>query len=176
MEIPEWNDVRVSVIRRLQSIAEEVPPGTETFEIADHAIDLALSTARAQATPAPLLFRNVWRNARYIVRRRRATALVLDPLSEDSPIGRKIADGALIPPSAPHTLEDHAVAADLEARIRWEAARLDRCGAQCFDGLLAGESLDETARLLNITPRRVKRIRARIRAAAWRIAYVPRAA
>lgn len=176
MDIPEWDGARVSVIRRLQSIAEQVAPGTETFEIADHAIDLALSTARVQATPAPLLFRNVWRNARYIVRRRRAAALVLDPLSEDSPIGRRILDGVLILASAPHTPEDLLIAADLEARIRCEAARLDRCGAQCFDGLVAGEPLDETARNLHITPRRVKRIRARIRGLTRRIAYVPRVA
>jgi hypothetical protein len=173
MQRPEWDDTRVGVIRRLQSIIEKVPPGTETYEIADHAIDLALSTNR-EGRSAALLFRNVWRNARYILRRRRD--LILDPLNDDSVIGRQIADGELVGAAAPETPEDQLVAVDLAARIRGAAARLDRRGAECFDGLVIGETLVETARSLNITPRRVKRMRAQIRAMARELAYGEQAA
>ena len=173
MQSPEWDDTRVSVVCRLQSIIEKVPPGTETFEIADHAIGLALSANRDDRNPA-LLFRNVWRNARYILRRRRE--LILDPLNDDSVIGRQIADGELACASAPATPEEQAIAADLASRIRGAVARLDRRGAECFDGLVAGETLLETALSLRITPRRVKRIRAQIRAMAHTLAYRERAA
>lgn len=160
MQSPEWDDTRLSVIRRLQFITATFPVGSEASEIADHAIELALSTKRNDRS-APLLFRNVWRNARYIVRRRRK--FVLDPLTERSAVGRQIVRGELARCGAPRTPEELVVATDLAERIRGAAARIDRLGTECFDGMIAGDSLEETAHSLNINTRRVKRIRAYIR-------------
>lgn len=173
MLLPVSGDARVSVVRHLQAIADEVPPGTETSEIADHAIDLALSPTRDDPSPA-LLFRNVWRNARFIVRRRRE--VVLDPITADSPVGRLLEDGALSAVSKPETPEDLIIAKDLAERIRGAADCVDRHGAECFDGLLAGESLEETAQRLHITPRSVRHIRAQIRAFARCLIHEKRAA
>lgn len=175
MLVPEWDDTRVSVVRRLHSIAASAPPGTETFEIADHAVELALSANRNDVSPA-LLFRNVWRNARFVLRRRRHRELILDPLTEDTAIGRMIAEGELRGTSTQDTPDDQLVAQDLAERIRSEASRRDQRAAECFDDLVAGESLDESARNLRITPRRVKRVRAHIRAVARRLAYGSHAA
>jgi len=163
MAAPEWDAARVGVVRRLQSISRGVTPGTETFEIADRAISLALSAHRRDAS-SELLFRNVWRNARYVHRRRRR--VILDPFTDDSPLGRKLADGELAVGFA--TPEQELVAADLAAHIRLAASSHDRYGGQCFDDLIAGETVKETARKLRITPRRVKRIRAHIRDVARR--------
>jgi hypothetical protein len=164
MVAPEWDAARVSVVRRLQSISRGLTPGMETFEIADRAISLALSAHRRDASPE-LLFRNVWRNARYVHRRRRRR-IVLDPFTDDSQFGRKLADGELADGFA--TPEQQLIAADLAAHIRRAVAGHDRYSGLCFDGLIAGETAKETAQRLRITPRRVKRIRAHIRVVARR--------
>ena len=52
-------DARWGVILRLQSIQDRFS-GTETAEVADHAISLALNENR----PSSFLFRNVWRDAK----------------------------------------------------------------------------------------------------------------
>ena len=173
MPPPEWDGARTSVVQRLQSITKKHPPGTEVFEVADHAISLAIATNRGDQSPG-FLFRNLWRNAQFIVRRRRR--LTFDAFDEDSVIDRRIATGELVCASAPESPEDQIVAIDLAERIRGAAAEFDPRGAECFDCLVAGETLAVTARSLSITPSRVKRVRAQIRAVARLFAYRQRAA
>ncbi len=175
MRTPKWEPSRVSVVRRLQAIAAACSPGTEMFEIADRAVDLAMSNSRSEANPA-LFFRNVWRNARFIVRRKRPRELIFDSMHEDSPIGSRIANGELRNLAGPATPEEISIATDLEVRIRFEAGQVDALGAECFDGLVAGQTLDETARTLSISTRRVRQARERIRAAARRVISYDRVA
>jgi hypothetical protein len=176
MEIPDWDGARTSVVLRLQGIAGRAVPGTETSEIADHAITLALSALRVETSPA-LLFRNVWRNSRHVLRRRRRRQiLTIDSLDESTPLGRRLNSGELDDAVTARTPEDEAIAADLEQRIRVEVSRLNPRAVDCFDGLLFGETVEETAIRLHITPRHVKHVRSSIRRIVRMLAADSRAA
>jgi hypothetical protein len=176
MKRPAWDETRASVVRRLQAIIGKAVPGTETSEIAEHAITLALSAVRNETGPA-LFFRNVWRNSRHVLRRRRRRQrLVIDALDETTSLGRRVIAGGLPGTEIVLTPESEAVAADLEERIRTEVSRLNETAVGCLDGLLLGETVDQTATRLQTTPQQVRSIRSSIRQIARVIATGSRAA
>jgi len=171
-----WDDARTSVIQRLQSISGKASPGTETSEIAEHAITLALSAVRIETSPG-LFFRNVWRNSRHVLRRsRRRRPLIIDALDESTPLGRRVLAGEAPGTAVIGTPEEMAITADLEQRIRADVSRLNGRASECFDGLLRGETVAETAMRLNTTPRYVRHIRSKIRQIARRLTIDARAA
>jgi DNA-directed RNA polymerase specialized sigma24 family protein len=163
MVSPIFDDVRVDVVLRLQSIAKRFDPGTETFEAADHAAALALSARRSSADGTTLFFR-AWRDAKRILRRRRR--LLLDPLTPDSDLGAVIAEGGVAGAVGADSAADFAIAHDLESRICDAIDSLGPAARACLRGMLAGESVLELARRLGVAPRTVKRLRAKIREAA----------
>lgn len=176
MKSPIWDDARTSVVRRLQAIIAAAVPGTETSEIAEHAISLALSAVRTETSPA-LLFRNVWRNSRHVHRRRRRRQLLtIDSLDESTPLGRRLVAGELPGAVVTQTPEGELVAADLERRIRAGLGGLNTAAIDCLDGLLFGETVAETATRLHATPRQVRHIRSSIRRIARQLAIGSKAA
>src|SRR5205807_5402582 len=121
-------DVRWDVIQHLHSRLRDLPPGTESAEIAEHALTLALHPGR-RAKDSPLLLHDLWRNAQHSIRRTRARSAAL--------VERVVASGADSPAAIDHvTPEDLCVARDLVARLRTVVAQIGPGPIRCLDGLL----------------------------------------
>jgi len=163
MVAPIFDDVRVDVMLRFQSIAKRFDPGTEPFEAADHAAVLALSARRSSSNDTALFFR-AWRDAKRILRRRRR--LFLDPLTPDSDLGAGIAEGRVASAVGADSTADLAIARDLEANVFDALVSLGPQAIACLTGMLAGESVRELAERMGVAPRSVKRLRAKIREVA----------
>jgi hypothetical protein len=172
MVAPIIDDVRVGVVLRLQSIAKRFDPGTESFEAADHAATFALSARRSSQDAGALFFR-AWRDAKRVLRRRRR--ILVDPLTPDSALGGRIAEGSVPSMVVREDSSTSAITNDLTAQLRRAVEGLGPLALDCLDGMLRDESVEEAAARLHVSPRTVKRLRAQIRAAASRV-LLPRAA
>lgn len=154
--------VRFDAALHLHARICRVQPGGDSHEIADLALTLVLNPRREAREPA-FLARNAWRNARTLLNRRRRR-VVTDPLGEDTPLGAAIARGALPGAVRSDTPLDHAIARDLERRIRQRVGiELGSRGERVLDALLAGASTVETARAVGTSTRTVERLRRRVR-------------
>ncbi|TDV36686.1 hypothetical protein [Actinophytocola oryzae] len=131
----------------------------EQPDLLDHALDLALSEQRQDHH----LIRNVMRNARWSVLRRAQTRISMAakyPLADPShrrrvwrdPEGR---EQALMVDN--RTPESAAIAADFLARLDGEAEQIGQYGPRCLDGLLAGYTARETARIASVSTTTVER-------------------
>jgi polyhydroxyalkanoate synthesis regulator phasin len=164
---------RFDAVSKLYSIIQHADPGSEKALIAEHAIDLALNPGR-DVDPAYFL-RNVWRDARRVTRRQRSAHPVesWDALAGDLASGTRAADStirlSLVQFTDNNTPEAQAIANQIEQRLRVTVSSIDANALRCLEGMLDGESVEQTARAAAIPNRRVKRLRQRIRAAARKI-------
>lgn len=148
------SDVQADVAVRLHAQLQRRNPGSPGYEIAEKALSLVFNAGR-EASHAPFLHRNVLRDAKRILRRarsRRPEALVDEPDVLVDPHG-----------SSP---EDVARVKRLADFLRDVAREVHPLGAECFEGLLAGETLSETSKRAGLLETEVKRVRAVIRSAA----------
>ena len=152
MNTPSSSDVRWVVVEKLYSRLQRVIPGTKESEIIEHAISLALNSGR-QSRNASFLFHDVLRNARHSIRRTQSrrsnlftaySACVLNNIDYKTP-------------------EAVCIAHEIEAQIQETAAQSGPEMVCCLNGMLAGESITETAARCGLSRRSVNRSRQRIR-------------
>lgn len=150
------NSYRWPAVSRLQFLTGKLSPGTETFENLDHALSLALSPRRT--SHSPWLLRNLRSDARRIRSRQRRMVQMSSLYGPGENGDGDCWDVVSHEPTPPEIAE----ANELERNIRARAARL-AFGESCFDGMLAGESTEESSVRLGISTRRVVYVRAKIR-------------
>lgn len=155
MPTSSQSDVRWTVAGKLYSRLQTLPPGTREAEVTEHAISLALNSGR-QSKNATFFFYDVLRNARHSTGRTQVRHSVL--------FNNLAAHSAQALDSVDYkTPEALCIADEIEDKIRDAAARSGPHTVHCFDGMLAGESVTETARRCGISTRSVERARQRIR-------------
>lgn len=161
-------DPRYRVVLKLQNLLKNSKIASETADIAEHAIDLALNPTR-QAENASYLLRNVWRDASKILRRRDANnpsiSLNVEPLI----------DGLACYPHSFLRLVDNttpealAITNQIEEKLKGAMAAIAPYANRCLEGMIAGETLQETATATGQTTRRIRRLRQRIRLIAEKL-------
>lgn len=163
-------DARESVIKCLQAKASKHHPGTEDFERADLAVELALSPDRDDEL-APFLMRNVKRDARRIYLHRPHHEVLFCDLEQGAAAAVVTADGSdqmtvedLLPASRQPGPDEVALANELEDRVRRAVVPVP-VGEECLNAMLDQEPPDDTAARLGIPVHRIYRLRAYIR---WR--------
>ncbi len=148
-------DIRWDVVGKLYSRLQRLTPGTQEAEAVDHAITLALNPER-QAQNVSFLVYDVLRNARYSKQRAQ---------KRRSELFKKL--NAYTRQTAAHinneTPEAVCIAQEIEVKIREILAQGDSYMIRCFDGMLVGESISETATACGISRRSVDRARHKIR-------------
>lgn len=156
--------VRFAAVRQLQERRSRFVPGSFAYDIADHAITLALSPRRPTPNPG-YLQRNALRDARRVLARA-GKRIRTDALTPDTPLGREIEagvhPGAIESITTPESLAASALL--LRCIKRHVSTRLGSRGLRCLSGLLEGESPDESAAALGVSPRTADRVRAQVRA------------
>jgi DNA-directed RNA polymerase specialized sigma24 family protein len=149
------SDVQASVAALLHEQLQRRTPGSPGYEIAEKALSLVFSPARRAHEHAPFLHRNVTRDAARILRRaraRRPEGVLEEPLD--------------VPDHAMATPEEVVQATQLATRLREAARPIHPAAVECFDGLLAQETLAETSARTGLSTPEVKALRTRIRDAA----------
>jgi hypothetical protein len=152
---PSW-----AVVGQLQTIRSRHAPGSFRFERADLAVTYALSEERAQDE---YLLRNLLRDAGRTLDRRRANYTY----HQHSDIG--------LPPEKALSGEDVALAggwnpADLLAilqmatKVVTTVSRSSKHASNVLEGILRGETLEETATAAGLSTDRVNQIRRLLRA------------
>jgi len=156
-------DARWDVATDLYGRLAKLPTGCEAADVIEHAISLNIEYPYTTSDQG-LLIRKLWRNARSSnFRSKRRAASLVDRLS------RQIHGAAPIPASLQfeggtyETPERVFVLRDAESRLRSAVGLLGPEALRCLDGMLAFESVDETAKASGISPRTVNRIRSHIR-------------
>lgn len=147
-------DARWRALELLQRELQRRSPGTFGHEIAEKALSLSLSDRRA-AGHAPHLFRSTLRDARRILVRAR------DRRPED--VGTDVdafTDDAQADPEEALRLKR------MLEELRDEASAIHPAGVACLEGLLAGETVHETAGRARAPVHVVKELRSRIRGCA----------
>ncbi|MBD2005422.1 MULTISPECIES: hypothetical protein [Cyanophyceae] len=144
-----------ALLRQLYLRLQRLAPGTREYEITDRAISLALNSGR-QSRSVEFLFHDVLRNAQHSILRTYARRVVflknftaysaqaLDSINEKTP-------------------EANCIASEMEDKIREALAQDGSELINCFDGMLVGESIAETAARCGISRRSVDRARQKIR-------------
>jgi hypothetical protein len=158
------SNVRSDVILRLHSLMRSTAPGEYLFEIADHAVDLALSPSRSDDVVG-FLYRNVLRDSRRILSRRHVKMMSID--AEVGEPEFEFGDHFTAEESRklcawPNPLEE-IEAAEIEATLRERLGERGQENGRCLAGILEGENVEETARAVGRSPRHVKRTRSRIK-------------
>lgn len=148
-------DIRWDVVGKLYSRLQRLTPGTQEAEAIDHAITLALNLER-QAHNVSFLVYDVLRNARYS--RRRTQKRCGDLSKKLNAYATQIA--AHLNCATPKAI---CIAQEIEAKIRETLAQGDSHMMRCFEGMLLGESISETATACGISRRSVDRARQKIR-------------
>ncbi len=148
-------DALLLLYRRLGR--NEAARDRRSSEITDHALTLTLSQKRA-VTSAPFLAQDALRDARRIYSRRQ------DPLLRATRFDTHPEEN-LPPPfiEAPTMRPDRiAEARELVARITEAVADLPH-GPGCLEGIALGESVEESASRLGLSPRQVRYARQLVR-------------
>lgn len=154
---------RCGAVLALQNLRARRAPDSFDFEIADYAIDLALSDKRPETS---YLVVNVLKDARSVLtrkkRRHRARGMLLLDETLSTAAGQELAEAMT---AAQRPLADDVASYHSYQKLR---ARLGDQGYlhQCLDGWLDGEELLETAQRLGISREYVKKLRGRIRSIA----------
>lgn len=146
---------RSRALLALQALRGRRDPSSFEWEVADRAIDLALSPRRADG---PFLVRHCLRNAASVVAlsRRRATArgMAGDPVDGEA--------AAMVPDDAPGQFEALAwagVYAEFAARV----GRVHPHAPAVLAGMEAGDDVAVTAASIGVSERLAKSLRASIR-------------
>jgi DNA-directed RNA polymerase specialized sigma24 family protein len=155
MNLKLSQDIRWDVVGKLYSRLQRLTPGTQEAEAIDHAITLALNPER-QAQNVSFLVYDVLRNARYSRRRTQKRC---------GELSKKL--NVYATQTAAHlnckTPEAICIAQEIEVKIRETLAQRDSHIMRCFEGMLLGESISETATACGISRRSVDRARQKIR-------------
>ncbi|MBF0129428.1 MAG: hypothetical protein HQL33_05520 [Alphaproteobacteria bacterium] len=161
---------RWCAVSKLQNIMNRFAPGSFESEVADYAIDLALSPDRKEDR---FFLRNVWRDARSIcIRRKRRTAerggapLSIYGNDCDDDGVYSVMELAGTVPSAETVLGWK----EQRQRLRAVVDGANRYAGAVLDGWIEGDEMAETAEVLCISERYVKKLRATIRATAAELA------
>lgn len=155
---------RFSAIRQLQAIRTNHLPGSPRYEEVEHAIDLALNERRAVD---PYLVRNVLRDARRIIDRKRKAwphVQFVDEIprsNDDGPLSQDAV--AVMDFTTPEALVTAGQFADA---IVAEVASSSQHAARVMEGLLADEPIAITAKASGISEARVNQLRRKLRGAA----------
>ena len=153
------------VVESLQARIDSTVPGSLEHDSAEYAIRYALSRRRNPSNEIFFLH-DVLRDARKSVlrHRERETKLfekissALSPSVRFNDIGilascQNVAGYGVVDNWTP---EDMFLAKELEERIREQVSQLGSLALRCFEDMLAGESLGQTAGTLNVSERTVK--------------------
>lgn len=152
---PSSSDARWVVASQLYLRLQKLTPGTKEAEITEHALSLALNPKRKPKN-ATFFFHEVLRNARYSIQRTqtRRSALFEQLATHPAPATDNIDY---------KTPEAICIAWEIEAKLREAAAQNSPHTVRCLDGMLAGESVSETAAACGLSRRSVNRARQKIR-------------
>ncbi len=157
---------RWAAVEQLQRRCANRDPSSFEFEVADHAISLALNPNR----PIDAFFaRNVHRDAKSIVaRRRRRVRSRFVPLygrghDNELALSADVEDGLTKDNAALCDLERSCISADAYARLRAALEKRNRYAPACLDGWRDGQEASETAAALGISRDYVKKLRCLIR-------------
>ena len=161
---------RWHAVSKLQKIRSHHAPGSFESDVADCAIDLALSPDRKEDN---FFLRNVWRDARSICikRKRRTAERVFVTVSTDGE------DDSKTPHSNPIELAGTALSIEGILGLREQIQQLyaavsgtNRYAGAVLDGWFEGYEMAETAETLQISERYVKKLRVVIRTTAVNLA------
>jgi hypothetical protein len=138
-------------------------------EAAERAIEMALFGNRPAKEPC-LLLGDVLKNARFSVRRSRArNAVATDELRR---LGQqKVATGGCRGFITDETPEDLVIARELGRCLHGEACRCGTYGVRVLEGVIGGESAQETAAAAGVSRATVDRTLRRLRKAAIAAGY-----
>lgn len=156
-------DVRWDVVDGLYSRLRGFAPGSDTAEVAEHAISLAISGERTHKS-VPFLLHDVWRNAQYSVRRSRERRAALV-----NKAGAELSHGGEVVER--ETPESLYLAQELATTVRRAVAGTDRSLVECLDGMLRGDTVAETRAAMRASRSSVDRARQRVREIAYPLAY-----
>jgi hypothetical protein len=156
-------DVRLDVVRRLQtqllrSTGQSQESSAQREDILDHAIELALN-GRREVLTVPFLYRNVIRDSRRIVKRRRERH-PFEPFEDEMALECG-GHGSRYPRQ-----DEVAIADEFRERLQSYTLCVHAKGEECLAGLLAGETVEESSAATGLTPRQVRYAREGIREAA----------
>ena len=149
------SDIRWDVVEKLYSRLQRLIPGTQEAEAVEHAITLALS-AKRRTQNVSFLIHDVLRNAKSskqrTQKRRGDRSKKLNAYATQT--------ATYINCKTPEAI---CIAQEIEAKIRETLALSDPHMVRCFDGMLVGENISETAAACGISRRSVDRARKKIR-------------
>ena len=152
-------EARLRALDSLHSVRDRQDPSSFEFAVADRAISLVLSENRADG---PWLARDCLRNARSIEVRARARAQ-RGGVDFHSPVAADDDPALWVTDERPDPFERCAWQA-VYARFLTSVRRLGNGADRALLGLVDGEPVKTTARAARISPRKVKSLRAEIRA------------
>jgi hypothetical protein len=156
----EATDVRWGVIEKLQVLCRKSKPGSYWSEVYERAIDYALSDRRSSVTTPKHLYDSVIRDAKKWMTRRREDST---DFTEEVVAGKFAASTP--DPSSASQMDDEIT--QITGVFGSDALEAEKC----LRGLIDGESVKSTAQSTNISERRVRHLRARLReegAKLWR--------
>jgi hypothetical protein len=168
------SDAAVEVVERCQRRLRLLEPGSETAEVVEHAMTLAMSSGRPSKAP-DFLFGDALRDARRtIVRSRNRTLRVVRETGRLATQGvRTGATAGFIDSESP---EQRVLARELVAILRQHAHDLGGPAPRVLDGLLTDEPELETAAAAGVSRSTVTRLRRAFRSCASLNGYAPPAA
>jgi hypothetical protein len=153
--------ITFEVVESLQHELAKAQPGSTQEGILEKALDYALSDDRPRVS-APFLQHDVLRDARKAVYRTAALAQRFQSqLDHIVARGGRLAGFGLVDSGSPERL---FLASELEGAVRSEISRRSgSMGIRCFDGMLDGDSVDESARTLEVSASTIDRTRRQVR-------------
>jgi len=156
--------VRWDVTRGLYERLARLSRDGEEAEAIDRAISLSISPSRRHSDVAAFGYRDLMRNGRFSSRRsRQRQAKVLAEVGAHARLMPSTFFGDGIGHGCLSTPEDVVIARESIQRMREASAELGPQHVQCLESMLAGSSVDETARVCGLSPSSVDRMRTEIR-------------
>ncbi len=158
------HDVRWDVTRGLYERLARLSRDDEEAEATDHAISLSINPSRRHGAVVAFGHHDLMRNGRFSSRRSRQRRVeMLSSLGTHVGMMPSTFFGDGIGRGHVETPEDVVIARDSIQRLREASAGLGPQHAQCLESMLAGSSVDDTARTCGLSPSSVDRMRQQIR-------------
>lgn len=161
-------DARFRAIQKLQSIRDRHRPGSYRHDVADYAIDLALSERRKGNE---FLVRNTLRDASNILRRsirRRPAQFSLDAELPEQTQVEVTTLHDLVPATAP-TPAERCEQTDLEGVLRRRLGDASSPHRLALDSIVVGETAPEFSARTNLSQSYFKKLKSEIRDEAKRL-------
>lgn len=161
MKVTSHMDERYCAIQQLQNIRSKHRPGSPRYERADYAISLALNGGREVNQ---YIVRNLLRDAERILTRSQKSRQYIY-LDDSSSSGDEtfIEDGPSRDVEDEFNLGQLVEAKELAFKLLKKLSRKNAYATRVFEGLINGESLQETSSAANISTAYVQRIKTLIR-------------